>query len=49
MREAIPSDHPYRFILDDRASIFSKALDTSVGKLGLRAVRTPYPSSRIWS
>ena len=46
MREAIASDHPYRFLLHDRDSIFSKALDTSVRNLGLRVVRTPRRSPK---
>ncbi len=31
LREAIPSDHTYRFIIDDRDAIFSTGFDTSVG------------------
>jgi putative transposase len=46
MREAIASDHPYRFLVHDRDSIFSKALDTSVGNLGLRVLRTPRRSPK---
>lgn len=40
-REAIPSDHRYRFLIHDRDSIFSTALDRQVGALGLRVLRTP--------
>jgi putative transposase len=40
-REAIPSDHHYRFLIHDRDSIFSAALDQQVGVLGLRVLRTP--------
>ncbi len=40
-REAIPSDHRYRFLIHDRDSIFSAALDRQVGALGLRVLRTP--------
>jgi hypothetical protein len=27
LREAIPADHPYRFLIHDRDSIFSRDLD----------------------
>jgi hypothetical protein len=29
-REALPGDHPYRFVINDRDSIFSKRLDQAV-------------------
>jgi putative transposase len=35
-REAIPSDHRYRFLIHDRDSIFSTVLDQQVEALGLR-------------
>jgi transposase InsO family protein len=41
LREAIPSDHRYRFLIHDRDSIFSADLDRQVGALGLRLLRTP--------
>ena len=41
LREAIPSDHTYRFILHDRDAIFSTQLDASVGHLGLEVIKTP--------
>jgi putative transposase len=41
LREAIPSDHEYRFLIHDRDSIFSLAVDRQVGALGLRVLRTP--------
>jgi transposase InsO family protein len=41
LREAIPSDHEYRFLIHDRDSIFSVALDRQVGALGWRVLRTP--------
>ena len=40
-REAIPSDHRYRFLIHDRDSIFSDAVDQAVKALGLRVLRTP--------
>jgi transposase InsO family protein len=40
-REALPGDHPYRFVIHDRDSIFSKRLDRAVTDLGVRVLRTP--------
>ena len=40
-REALPDDHPYRFVIHDRDSIFSKELDRHVTNLGVRVLRTP--------
>lgn len=44
LREAIPCDHPYRFLIHDRDSIFSAELDRSIVNLGLRVLKTPYRS-----
>jgi putative transposase len=41
LREAIPADHCYRFLLHDRDSIFSAQLDQSIRHLGLRVLKTP--------
>jgi len=41
LREALPCDHTYRFLIHDRDSIFSQQLDRSVGNLGRRVVKTP--------
>jgi putative transposase len=41
LREAIPSDHGYRFLLRDRDSVFSPELDQSRRHLGLRVLKTP--------
>jgi transposase InsO family protein len=41
LREAIPSDHDYRFLIHDRDSIFSRVLDQSLRNLGLRVLKTP--------
>jgi len=38
-REALPNDHPYRFVIRD--SIFSKDLDRGVKAMGVRVLRTP--------
>jgi transposase InsO family protein len=40
-RETLPADHPYRFVLHDRDSIFSQELDKAVTRLGVRVLRTP--------
>ena len=41
-REAIPSDHPDRFLIHDRDSIFSSELDEELKlTFGLRVLRTP--------
>ena len=41
LRDAIPSDHAYRFLIHDRDSIFSPQLDQQVRHLGLRVLKTP--------
>ena len=41
LREAIPSDHTYRFFIHDRDSIFSRALDQGIRHLGLRVLKMP--------
>jgi putative transposase len=41
LREAILSDHAYRFFIHDRDSIFSRALDQGIRHLGLRVLKTP--------
>ena len=44
LREAIPAEHAYRFLLHDRDSIFSAQLDESIRHLGLRVLKTPAKS-----
>ena len=44
LREAIPSDHTYRFLIHDRDCIFSADLDKSIRNLGLRVLKSPYRS-----
>jgi transposase InsO family protein len=46
LREAIPADHPYRFLIHDRDSIFSAQLDESLRHLGLTVLKTPPHSPR---
>jgi putative transposase len=41
LREAIPSDHGYRFLIHNRDSIFSQQLDQHMRNLGLRVLKTP--------
>ncbi len=41
LREAIPSDHRYRFLVHDRDTVFSQHLDQSIRHLGLRVLKTP--------
>ncbi|MGO9606279.1 MAG: integrase core domain-containing protein [Candidatus Binataceae bacterium] len=44
LRETIPSDHQYRFIIHDRDSIFSADFDASLAGLGLTVIKTPVRS-----
>ena len=41
LREAILVDHAYRFLIHDRDSLFSQALDRTIRHLGLRVLKTP--------
>jgi putative transposase len=41
LREALPADHTYRFLMHDRDSIFSHQLDQGIRNLGLRVLKTP--------
>jgi putative transposase len=41
LRDALPAEHTYRFLLHDRDSIFSAQLDASIRHLGLRVLKTP--------
>lgn len=41
LREAMPCDHAYRFLIHDRDSIFSRDVDATISRLGLRVLRTP--------
>jgi len=41
LREAIPSDHRYRFLIHDRDGIFSPQLDHSISHMGIRVLRSP--------
>jgi putative transposase len=46
LREAIPSDHTYRFTLHDRDAIFSTGIDASVAGMGLEVIKTPVRSPK---
>ena len=39
-REAVPSDHSYRFLIHDRDSIFSTEVDAELQAFGLKVLRT---------
>jgi transposase InsO family protein len=41
LREALPGDHPFRFLIHDRDSIFSQQMDQGVVATGVRVLRTP--------
>jgi putative transposase len=44
LRQAIPSDHHYKFLIYDRGRVYSRELDRSVENLRLRVIKTPYRS-----
>jgi transposase InsO family protein len=44
LREALPADHGYRFLIHDRDSIFSQQLDQRIRNLGLWVLKTPVRS-----
>jgi transposase InsO family protein len=44
LREGIPADHAYRFVIHDRDGIYSEELDRSIANLGLMVLKTPYKS-----
>ena len=46
LRESIPADHEYRFLVHDRDSIFSDDLDQRMRNLGLRVLKTPVRSPK---
>jgi transposase InsO family protein len=47
LREAIPADHAYRFLLHDHDRIFSQALDQRGRHLGLKILKTPPRSPQV--
>jgi transposase InsO family protein len=40
-REVLAEAHPYRFVIHDRDSIFSRSLDAALEDFGVRAIKTP--------
>jgi putative transposase len=46
LRETVPSDHGYRFIIHDHDAIFSAELNTSLTRLGLKVITTPVRNPR---
>jgi len=44
LRDAIPTDHGYRFLIHDRDAIFSQEIDQHVRHLGSRILKTPVRS-----
>jgi len=41
LREALPDDHPFRFVIHDQDSVFSVELGKAVAAMGVRVLRTP--------
>ena len=46
LREAIPCDHQYRFLIHDRDSVFSREVDECIKRLGIRPLKTPVRAPR---
>ncbi len=44
LREAIPYEHQYRYLIHDNDNIFSTELDRSIISLGVNVIETPYRS-----
>jgi transposase InsO family protein len=40
-RELLADEHPYRFVIHDRDTIFSRSVDLALRDFGIRALRTP--------
>ena len=45
LRDAIGCEDYYRYLIHDRDTIFSKGVDESIGRLGLRVLKSPLRSS----
>ena len=41
LRAMVPGDQPHRFLIHDRDSIYAAAVDSAVGAMGLRVLKTP--------
>lgn len=46
LRQGIPHDHRWRFLIHDRDSIFSTNLDQTVARMGLRVLKNPVRAPR---
>ncbi|HHQ48695.1 MAG TPA: hypothetical protein ENK19_07415 [Acidobacteria bacterium] len=46
LREAIPSDHAYGYLIHDRASNFNAQVDDTIKGFGMRPLKTPYRAPR---
>jgi putative transposase len=46
LREAIPADHRYRFLVRDRDALYSPEVEQTIRALGVRSLRTPYRAPR---
>jgi hypothetical protein len=44
LREALGYEDRYRYLIHDRDGIFAKNLDESIGRLGLKVLKTPFRS-----
>ena len=44
LRQAIPTDHHYKFLIHDRGRVYSRELNRSVEHMALRVIKTPYRS-----
>ncbi|NOZ95272.1 MAG: transposase, partial [Acidobacteria bacterium] len=42
LRDAIPCDHAYRFLIHDRAANFNGQVDKTIKGFGMRPLKTPY-------
>jgi hypothetical protein len=42
LRESVTGEEPYKFIIQDRDSIYFKDLDASITSLGMKVMKTPY-------
>jgi len=46
LREAIPAEHTYRYLIHDRGSAFNAQVDDTITSFGMRPLKTPYRAPR---